>query len=170
MRVAVALLAFALLATFGGAGCDGNDDELGTFEQAGLSLAYPDGWSVAGFSTTNSPHRLAVASFPLPSDAVEGDCGGLEVARRLPADGVFVLLIDYGAGRPARARPREFRLSDGQFANYGCFGPSTAFEFGVGRHALQAHVGVGSRADRALVDMALEVLESIAPTEATSKS
>jgi hypothetical protein len=147
-----------------GAGCAGSDDELASFRQAGLSLEYPDRWNVAGFSTTNSPHRVAVASFPLPSDAVEGDCGGLEVARRLPADGVFVLLIDYGDDMPARSRPEEFRLSEGKFANYECFGSSTAFRFGVGRHALQAHIGIGSNADQQLVDQALDVLGSIEAT------
>jgi hypothetical protein len=57
------------------AGCAVGDDDrtpLRTLSTEGLTLAYPDGWSVTDFSRTNDPHRLAVVrltshSEPMPA-------------------------------------------------------------------------------------------------------
>jgi hypothetical protein len=136
------------------------------FADDGVSFRYPKGWHVAGFSTTNSPRRLAIASYPLPEDAVEGDCGGLRAVELLPPEGALVLLIDYGSQLQSfPARPEELTLGEGAFAEYECFGPSTLFRFRVGDRALQAHVALGRDASYGMRDRALAILESLAVEE-----
>ena len=131
------------------------------YSTEGLTLAVPSGWSSTPFTTTNNPHRLAVASYPLPADSVEGDCGGIEAVRQLPNDGVLVLVIDYGDGPGFASRPDDLELSSGEFANYDCFGQSTAFRFRVGERDLQAHLALGPDATDDAKEHALEVLRSI---------
>jgi hypothetical protein len=66
------------------------------FAERGVSLETPSGWSVSGFSETVFPRRLVAASYPVTRADVEGDCGGLAAVERLPSDGAYVVLIDYG--------------------------------------------------------------------------
>lgn len=156
--VVVAL--FALIA----AGCRSGSEETSTrYSTQGLSFAVPGGWSSTPFSTTNDPHRLAVASYPVPADSVEGDCGGIKAVHQLPSDGALVLVIDYGDG-PGFTRPDDLELSSGEFANYDCFGESTAFRFRVGERDLQAHVAFGADATDDAKEHALDVLRSIEAT------
>lgn len=122
---------------------------------------YPRDWSRTPFSTTNDPHRLAIASYDIPSDSVEGDCGGSEAVRLLPRDGALVLLIDYGGGRRFEPLPDDLELTSGTFAEYECFGASTAFSFRVGTRDLQAHLAFGPDATDETQRRALDVLDSI---------
>lgn len=145
------------------AGCGSSDVPTRSFSQAGISFRYPRGWSVAGFSKSNFPPRLVVSSYDLPPNAVEGDCGGWKAVERLPRQGAYVILIDYGSGNFPR-RPSRLILSDGKRANYECFGESTMFRFSVGRVSVQAHVGLGSEATPSTLNQALTVLTSLATT------
>ncbi|MEO8289841.1 MAG: hypothetical protein ABI649_02460 [Gaiellaceae bacterium] len=137
------------------------------FEGHGISFRYPSNWHIAGFSTTVFPARVAVASYPLPADAVEGDCGGIVAVRRLPADGALVLLIDYGdAGvRGFGPRPRHFALRGGKLADYECFGHSYLFQFRIGGRDLQAHLLLGRNASEMTAAQALEILDSLSETQ-----
>ena len=151
---------FVVALAFIAAGCSPGSEETPTqYTTQGLTLAVPSGWSSTPFSTTNDPHRLAVASYPLPADSVEGDCGGIEATRLLPGDGALVLLIDYGDEPGFAPRPDDLQLSSGEFANYDCFGESTAFRFRVGGRDLQAHLAFGASDDAK--EHALGVLRSI---------
>jgi hypothetical protein len=144
------------------AGCrSGPEDTSTRYSTGGLTLAVPSGWSSTSFSTTNDPHRLAVASYPLPEAAVEGDCGGIEAVRQLPREGSLVLVIDYGDGPKFKPRPDNLELSSGEFANYDCFGASTAFRFRVAERDLQAHLAFGPDATDDTKEHALDVLRSI---------
>jgi hypothetical protein len=138
---------------------DGGSEE--TYSEQGLTLSYPSGWSRTPFSTTNDPHRLAVASYPLPATSVEGDCGGIDAVERLPDNGALVLVIDYGDGPSFDPRPNPLDLSSGEFGNYECFGESTAFRFRVGQRDLQAHVAFGADATDDVKERALDVVRSI---------
>jgi hypothetical protein len=111
-----------------------------TYSAQSLTLSYPSGWSRTPFSTTNDPHRLALASYSLPASSVEGDCGGIAAVEQFPDDGALVLLIDYGDGPGFDPRPEVLDLVSGKFATYECFGESTAFRFRVGDRDLQAHL------------------------------
>jgi hypothetical protein len=156
----VRILALPLLACAVAACSTGGDTR--RFADDGVSFRYPNGWDVTAFSTTNSPRRLAIASYPLSDDAVEGDCGGMRAVEFLPPGGALVLLIDYGSRlRSFPERPAELALNEGAFAEYECFGPSTLFRFRIGDHALQAHVALGRDASDAMRDRALAILESL---------
>jgi hypothetical protein len=141
------------------------DQELETFADHEISFRYPSGWHVSGFSTTNSPARVAVASFSLPADAVEGDCGGMAAVARLPADGALVLLFDYGtfpqALRPFPRRPATFTLAGGAYAEYECFGPGRLFRFRTGGRNFQAHVALGGGASVEAREQTLAILQSL---------
>ena len=159
----VLLLAAALVLV----GCVHRDDGAADFSERGLSLRLPDGWSVSGFSETVFPRRLVAATYAVNRDDVEGDCGGLAAVQRLPPDGSYIVLIDYGGGVDADARQRDFdqrlplTFDDGQLAEFECFGRSYAFRFIVADRALQAHVAVGRAADPQTRDAALAVLNSV---------
>lgn len=153
-----ALLVLVLVA----AGCThGDDHALEQYSDEGLTLAHPTGWSVTGFSMTNDPHRLALASYDGPADSVEGDCGGLEAVRRLPRDGALVVLIDYGTRTSFPPRPDELELSLGTFSEFECFGHSAMFQFRAGGRNLQAHLAFGADAGADLKEQALAVLSSV---------
>lgn len=151
----VVLCALALLT-----GCT-HGDKRQQFAESSVSFRYPDGWHVSGFSTTNSPRRVAVASYALPDDAVEVDCGGYRAVELLPADGALVLVIDYGPTAFFAPRARDVELEDGEYAEYECVGPSTMFRFRVGERDFQAHVALGATASDETRDRALGVLQSI---------
>jgi hypothetical protein len=159
----VLLLAAALVLV----GCVHEDDGADHFSERGLSLQVPDGWSVSGFSETVFPRRLVAATYAVDRGDVEGDCGGLAAVQRLPPDGSYVVLIDYGGGVDANTRQRDFdqqlplTFNDGQLAEFECFGRSYAFRFIAADRALQAHVAVGRAADRQTRQAALAVLNSI---------
>jgi hypothetical protein len=142
-----------------------NDSE--TFAEAGLSFTVPHGWSVTGFSETVFPRRLVAATYPVDRDDVEGDCGGLAAVERLPSDGSYVILIDYGGSLDAPTRRQDFKqrlpltLDQGQLAEFECFGRSYAFRFVVEGRGMQAHLALGSRADQSTRANALAVLNSI---------
>lgn len=158
-------LALAAAAVAGCSAGSADDSEPKLFRDtiSGIAFRYPADWSVSGFSTTNSPSRVVVASFPLPKKVVEGDCGGLEAARRLTDDGAFVLLIDYGPelGRRFPRRPARFALRPRAFAEYECFGPSYLIRFRSGGRNLQAHVALGKAAQPARTRQALAILQSV---------
>jgi hypothetical protein len=104
-----------------------------------------------------------VASYVLPPNAVEGDCGGIAAVRRLPIDGVLLLVIDYGAVGvgPFPSRPRRFTLGRGRLSDYECFGRSYLFRFSVGERNFQAHVALGADAPQTAADDALAILDSL---------
>jgi hypothetical protein len=160
LRVVLAVV--VVLALAGGAWWLLRDQESHeTYSEQGVTVSYPSGWSRTAFSTTNDPHRLAVASYPLSAGSVEGDCGGIEAVERLPDDGALVLVIDYGDGPGFDPRPDPLDLGSGELANYDCFGESTAFRFRVGEHDLQAHLAFGQDATEETKEQALDVLRSI---------
>jgi hypothetical protein len=142
-----------------------NDSE--TFAESGLSIAVPQGWSVSGFSETVFPRRLVAATYSVERDDVEGDCGGYAAVKRLPSDGAYVVLIDYGGSLDAPTRRQDFTqrlpltLDEGQVADFECFGRSYAFRFIVEGRGLQAHLALGHTADQKTRTDALAVLNSI---------
>jgi hypothetical protein len=160
-RSLVSLCVVLALGTSVSGACSGGEEELETFTEDGISFRYPEGWHVVGFSRLTSPRRLALSSYPLPADAVEGDCGGREAVELLPPEGVLVLLIDYGERASFPARPGRLTMQAGEFSHYECFGPSTMFRFGVGRRDLQAHVALGPRTTDEARDRALVALASL---------
>jgi hypothetical protein len=159
----IVLLVVAALALVGCA--SGNEPE--RFSEHGFSLRVPDGWSVSGLSNTNSPRRLIAATYGVSRSDVEGDCGGVAAVERLPRDGAYVVLIDYGRSLDAGTRRRDFArrlpltFEDGQLANFECFGRSYAFRLLMAGRAFQAHVGLGRDADRITREAALSVLNSL---------
>jgi hypothetical protein len=154
-------LALLIGCTFLGCMADAEDDPQ-RFRDAGISFQYPPGWQVTGFSTNVSPPRLAVSSYRIPADAVEGDCGGLAAVELLPPDGVLVILIDYGEqARSFSPLPSPLTIQNGEVAEYECFGRSSMFRFRVGRRDLQAHVGFGDDAGEDARGRALSILSSI---------
>jgi hypothetical protein len=156
--VAVGGATIALIA----AGCtSGSQDTSTLYSAQGLTLVVPSGWSSTPFSATNDPHRLAVASYPLSAESVEGDCGGSEAVGQLPKDGALVVVIDYGDRPGFGLRPDDLELSSGTFAHYECFGPSTAFTFRVGERGIQVHVAFGPDATADMKERALDVVRSI---------
>lgn len=128
-------------------------------------MEIPQGWSVTGFSETVWPRRLVAASFPVTLDDVEGDCGGLAAVQRLPSDGAYVVLIDYGPDVESKEgftdRFPIRALRDGQLAEFECFGRSFAFRFILDGRALQAHVGLGSDGDLEREPEAIALLSSL---------
>jgi hypothetical protein len=140
---------------------NGDGDALERYSDEGLTLAHPTGWSVTGFSTTNDPQRLALASYDVPADSVEGDCGGLEAVRRLPRDGALVVLIDYGTRTSFPPLPNELELSSGTFTEHECLGLSTMFQFRADGRNLQAPLAFGADASAELKREALAVIRSV---------
>jgi hypothetical protein len=138
----------------------------GKFAESGLSIAVPHGWSVSGFSETVFPRRLVAATYSVERDDVEGDCGGVAAVQRLPSDGAYVVLIDYG-NVDAATRQQDFKqrlplaLDNGQLAEFECFGRSYAFHVVVEGRGIQAHLALGRRADQTTRADALTVLNSI---------
>jgi hypothetical protein len=121
---------------------------------------------VSGFSTTVFPPRLVAASFSVREADVEGDCGGYRAVERLPTDGAYVVLIDYGEiGNPAE--PPEYTarlpvtLGDGRLANFECFGESYLFRVVVAGRSLQLHLGLGRDSDADRRSEALSVVNSL---------
>jgi len=141
--------------------CTAGDEKMQTFSRDGISFHYPEGWQVVGFSRLISPRRLAVTSYSIPADAVEGDCGGRRALELLPQEGALVLLLDYGERGSFPRRPDRLTLRAGQFSQYECFGPSTMFRFRVGKRDFQAHVALGTDASHKARDRALAVLASL---------
>ena len=158
-RVIVILLALWCSA------CSG-DDETSTattsYSERGLTFDYPQEWSRTSFSTTNEPRRLAVASYDIPNDSVEGDCAGIAAIQLLRVDGTLVLLIDYGDGPGFDPLPADVDLGSGKFANYDCIGESAAFMFRVGEHDVQVHLAFGPETSDEDKQRALHLLRSIA--------
>jgi hypothetical protein len=166
VRTIVAALALAALTA-----CVGDSEEGTRFAERGIALTAPSTWSVTGFSVNVTPHRLVAASYDVRAADVEGDCGGQAAVTRLPRDGAYLVLIDYGAyprsvdtddfgeERPTSGRDEPFRRD--RFAHFECFGPSHAFLFVIEGRALQAHLGIGSDATAERRDEAVEVLRSI---------
>ena len=161
-------LPFLLALLMGGAvlGCTTSDGGgMQTFAEAGISFQHPNGWRVTGFSTTNSPHRLAVTSYGVRADAVEGDCGGLVAVELLPPEGVLVILIDHGERAGFPPRPSPLTIANGELAEYECFGRSSMFRFRVGRRDVQAHLAFGDETGDDAHRQALSILTSLEVTE-----
>lgn len=160
--------AFAVVAVIVLAGCALREGDSKRFAERQVSFELPDGWSVSGFSETVFPRRLVAASYPVSPGDVEGDCGGFAAVERLPSDGAYVVLIDYGGSFDADQLNRtDFKqrlpltLDEGQLAEFECFGRSYAFWFIVSGRGLQAHIGLGSIADPKTRAHAVAVLNSI---------
>jgi hypothetical protein len=167
VAVLVAVGAAALLARTWDAGTSAATRDV---VRDGLSFRAPDDWHATGFSTTNDPHRLAIASYPVGQGDVEGDCGGHAAVAKLPADGVIVVLIDHhgsfyeGSSAPYRPPPGRFSRAAGAYAQYECFGASTMYRFRIGAHDLQAHLAVGNTASDTTIDEGLAILDSLRAT------
>jgi hypothetical protein len=160
LRIFLALAVGAALV-----GACGSGEVAETFTENRVSFRYPEGWHVTGFSMSNSPRRLALSSYPVPPDSVEGDCGGYKAVALLPPEGALVVLIDYGQGRLFPLRPGTLTMRAGDFAEYECFGASTMFRFRVGVQSFQAHVALGSQASDETRDRALTILASLSVAE-----
>ena len=155
-------LVLLLLVVGAAVGCaGGRDDDTRSFTEAGISFEHPAGLQVTGFSTTVWPRRLAVTSYRVPADAVEGDCGGSVAAELLPPDGVVVLIVDYGERASFAPRPSPLTTAHGELADYECFGKSSMFRFRVGERDVQAHVAIGKNAGEDARVRALSILASI---------
>ena len=141
--------------------CSGHKAHTFSDRSTGLSFRYPQEWTTTGFSRSNSPHRVVVASYRVRPSEVEGDCGGSAALRRLPQGGAAVLLIDYGAGQGFPRHPSVFRLAQFQRGDYECFGKSYMLRFQRGGHDIQAHVAVGDTADASKRTEALRILDSL---------
>lgn len=151
--------------------CEFDAKDSTRFAENGIALQVPSTWSVTGFSVDVTPRRLVAASYDVRPADVKGDCGGQAAIQRLPKDGAYVVLIDYGpfpgnvdrddfsADLPTSGRDEPFSAE--RFAEFGCFGPSYVFLFIVEGRALQAHVGIGPDATAERRDDAVEVLNSI---------
>jgi len=129
-----------------------------------VSFDYPQGWHVTGFSMDASPRRLAVTTYPLLANAVEGDCGGHAVIGALPPTGAAVLVLDYGPRFNTDTfplPPRPFTLRNGRSGVYECYGVSTLFRFSAHDRALQVHVAFGRKATEATRGAALAILDPI---------
>lgn len=141
--------------------CGGHKTQTFSDVSSDLSFRYPTNWSVSGFSHTNSPRRLVVASYRVAPQEVEGDCGGSQALSRIPSNGAAILLIDYGRTQRFTAHPADFRLSQFHRATYECFGDSYMLRFRRGGHNLQAHLALGSRASGSQRRQALAILNSL---------
>jgi len=153
-----------LVATALATGC--GSQRLVTYHDSitGVSFQHPSSWSLTGFSRSNSPTRVVLASYHVTRSEVEGDCGGSEALAALPKRGVAVLLIDYGPGLPRNGfppRPNHMRLAGFKRANYDCFGDSYMRRFSVGGTDFQAHIAVGRDAGTKERNDALESLDSV---------
>jgi hypothetical protein len=136
--------------------------------EGAVSFELPPGWHATAFSETVSPGRLVAASFDVRQEDVEGDCGGYRAVERLPRDGAYVVVIDYGVvgtHEPAFARRLPVDLDDGRLANFECFGESRMVRVGVEGRALQVHVGLGVNAGEARRAEALHVVNSLRAAE-----
>jgi hypothetical protein len=134
----------------------------------GIAFRYPASWFVTGFSMTNSPSRLVVASYHVALAQVEGDCGGIEALGKLPPGGAAVLIIDYGSGAPLAGfspQPQRFQLRNGTYANYECFGRSYLFRFRSAGQDIQAHVVLGRSAGTGRRSDALSILDSFSQSK-----
>jgi hypothetical protein len=166
VRTVVAAISVLVLVS-----CAVGGDESTRFAENGIALEVPGAWSVTGFSVDVTPRRLVAASYKVDPVDVEGDCGGQAAIQRLPRDGAYIALIDYGpfpgnvdrddfnAESPVWGRDEPF--SDRRFAEFACFGPSYVFLFVVRGRALQAHLGIGPDITPERRDEAVEVLNSI---------
>jgi len=158
-RLFSVLVISGLMSGCGAAGYTGFRDA-----SSGIAFRYPAGWFVTGFSKTNSPSRLVVASYRVTLPEVEGDCGGMEALNELPSQGAAVLIIDYGPAAPTSSfppRPQRFQLRNGKYGNYECFGRSYVFRFRSAGRDLQAHVEVGRLATAGRRSEALALLDSL---------
>jgi hypothetical protein len=132
--------------------------------EGAVSFELPPGWHATAFSETVSPGRLVAASYKVRQEDVEGDCGGYRAVERLPSDGAYVVVIDYGAasaGETVSARGRPVDLEDGRLANFECFGESYLLRLAVDSRALQVHVGLGEAATADRRSQALAVVNSL---------
>jgi hypothetical protein len=142
-------------------------------QPSGITVHYPAGWSVTGFSRTVSPPRIVLASYKITPRDVEGDCGGRRALTALPDEGAAVLLIDYGPARDAAhtrglafpPRPKQFLL--GRFArgDYECFGNSYMLRFAAAGHGFEAYLWLGEHASRAARKELLRILDSLTGEE-----
>jgi hypothetical protein len=158
------LLAF-VVAAIGVTGCGTGGEESERFSENGVTVEIPRSWSVSGFSRTVRPPRLVAASYEVERSDVEGDCGGSAAIERLPRDGAYVALIDYGpAGLPSEKFEDRLpvTLEDGELANFECFGRSYLFALLIDGRAVQAHIGLGPDADDDRRQQALQLLNTVA--------
>lgn len=143
---------------------------------ARLSIAYPRGWHLRRSLTKliYPRERLVLASYPLPRHDNEGECEPKQSLARMPADGVFLSLLEY---RPQRGSvwvnlhrrdfpplPQPFRIErDSLRPNTGCYaGPGFSLTFRAGERPFQLFVAFGPKASDTRIAEIERVLDSFA--------
>jgi hypothetical protein len=145
------------------AACASDAEDSERFSERGVTFKTPRSWSVSGFSETVIPERLVAASYDVSRGDVEGDCGGREAIERLPRNGTYIVLIDYGPRGPTEGFTDRLpvNLRAGELAEWECFARSYQFRFLLQGRALQAHIGFGPDTPAELRAQALGVLNSV---------
>jgi hypothetical protein len=131
----------------------------------GVTIRYPPGWYATKRPLTPvawPTQILALASFRFPAQTRPNGCRPQGTLERMPADGAFLYVIDYGSRvlRPSvfGPRPRTPRLTN--FGNYECMGPSYLLRFRDAGRYFQVSVALGPRADRGLRATVRDILAS----------
>jgi hypothetical protein len=142
---------------------------------AGLSVSYPRGWHRPTRLTKiiYPRERLTLASYPLPRNDTVGECQARHSLERIPADGVFIYLLEF---RPARGQvwaelrkrdfprlPTRFRITRADLQhNYGCYdGPSYSLMFRAAERPFRLFVAFGKQASNRRIAQAQNVLNSL---------
>ena len=166
MRAGALVLVGVALAASGGA----VPSAWHTFGHEGLTVRYPPSWYATATALTpvTSPSQvLALASYPLPTDATGADgCCPREALDRLPPTGAFVFAWEYGDLRLPGLRTQDFsprpkHLALSGFARWECLGPSYMLRFREQARFLEVHVAFGRRATAATRWTVLRVLDSL---------
>jgi hypothetical protein len=106
----------------------------------GISLDLPQAWDGRIWTREGGGPVVHAANIPLPAD--DGDFATL-ATQSLPADGVVVVLVDYGpadAGTPLYAAPAPARVDPGELQ------PQTLLRRRPGQRGLQRFFTAGGRA------------------------
>lgn len=142
---------------------------------AGLGIRYPGGWDRSARLTkiVYPRERLALASYPLARNDTVGECQAHRSLARIPADGVFIYLLEY---RPLRGRvwaeirradfrlrPKRFRIERADLRRgVGCYaGPSYSLLFRDANRPFDLFVAFGAHVSGARIAQAEEVLNSL---------
>jgi hypothetical protein len=131
----------------------------------GLAITIPDAWAFHEDPTEpiEPENVLAVGSWPFPRGGV---CAPFDALDDLPADGVFLWLIEYhGTDRPEQfvPRPDRFDLADFRFGETACYAPTPQYQLrfqNQGRF-LQWQIAFGPEASESLEPEVLRALESL---------
>lgn len=130
----------------------------------GVSITIPDAWTFREDpSGPDEPKTVfGVGSWPFTAG---GDCAPTAAHESLPADGVFLWLIEYGDSGRANdfsPRPEKFQLQEDTLAQYECsLVPSYLIRWSESDRLFQVHVAFGSEASEAREAEVLRALDSI---------